>query len=66
MVRTKLKAKYWLTEELNRLKDFVSVNLPQPVAIGGTLLDGGELTSGLIDHLDQKSINMFEEQFLGN
>lgn len=65
-IKTKLKAKYWLTEEMNRLKDFAMGNLPQPVAVGETLLDGGELNSGLIDHLDQKSISLFEEQFLNH
>jgi glycine cleavage system H protein len=59
-------AKSWLKDEFQKLKDFIQLNQPQVALANQTLSDGGILADGLIDHLDQRTVENFEQNFLMN
>jgi len=58
------KTRAWWSQELNRLREFVSGNLPQKALAGVTLADGGTSIDGLVEHFDNKMLEEFESQFL--
>lgn len=60
------QAKSWMSGEVNRLKDFVQLNVPQPVLANLTMADGGLLVEGVVDYLDSKGLREFEKKFLLN
>jgi len=60
------QAKSWMSGEMNRLKDFAQMNVPQPSLAYLTLADGGLLIEGIVDYLDAKGLREFERQFLLN
>jgi glycine cleavage system H protein len=62
-LRTGKEARAWMTDELDRLKEFVLGHQPQPVLLNPTLPDGGGLVEGYIDRMDQDAIEMFEREF---
>ena len=41
-------------------------NQLQPALANVTLPDGGDLVDGIVDHLDNKAIGEFQQQFLMN
>jgi len=54
----------WWSKELNRLREFVQIHLPQPALAGSTIQDGGFPLDGLAEHFDQKTIEELETNFL--
>ena len=66
MMKVADQAKSWLADEFHRLKDFIQTNRPQLALANQTLSDGGVLVDGLVDHLDEDSVEKFTEQFLLN
>jgi len=58
------QTKNWWSKELNRLREFVQVHLPQPALAGLTIQDGGLPLDGLVAHFDRKAVEEFEAQFL--
>ncbi len=58
------KTRAWWSQELNRLREFVTGNLPQKALAGVTLADGGTSIDGLVEHFDNKMLEEFETQFL--
>ena len=58
------RARTWINRELVRLKEFVVSNQLAPALVSNTLLDGGELINGVIDHLGLTAVDDFEKQFL--
>jgi glycine cleavage system H protein len=53
----------WIKDEVKRFRDFIAAGSVQP-AVGEAMLDGGVPVAGSLDHLDEKGLNAFEEQFL--
>lgn len=58
------RTKVWWSQELNRLREFVRVRIPQEALAGATLTDGGNAIDGLVEHFDSKTLEEFEVQFL--
>jgi glycine cleavage system H lipoate-binding protein len=58
------KTRAWWSQELSRLREFVSGNLPQNALAGATLADGGTSIDGLVEHFDNKMVEEFEARFL--
>lgn len=54
----------WMKNELNRLKNYISINLSQPQLAGQTMYDGGKLIESIAGHLSQDKLNQFEKEFL--
>lgn len=54
----------WMKNEFVRLKNYLVENSAQPQLAGVTMLDGGKLAEGAVAHLDSKSIQKFEDEFL--
>ena len=53
-----------MKNEFVRLKNYLVENSAQPQLAGVTMLDGGKLAEGAVAHLDSKSIQKFEDEFL--
>jgi glycine cleavage system H lipoate-binding protein len=60
------QAKSWMAGEMNRLKDFVQLHVPQRAMASLTMADGGLLVEGVVDYLDSKGLREFEREFLLN
>jgi glycine cleavage system H protein len=60
------QAKSWMSDEMNRLRDFAQLHIPQPALASLTMADGGLLVEGVVDYLDSKGLRDFEKQFLLN
>jgi len=58
------KTRAWWSQELSRLREFVSGKLPQNALAGATLTDGGTSIDGLVEHFNDKMMEEFEAQFL--
>lgn len=54
----------WWSKELNRLREFVQMRLPQPALAGLTIQDGGFPLDGLVKYFDQKTVEELELNFL--
>ena len=59
------EARRWLREEVARFEEFVAGQMP-PDAVGATLPDGGLPVDGVLEHLDSKSWERFETEFLAS
>jgi glycine cleavage system H lipoate-binding protein len=59
------QTKSWWSHEINRLREFVQLHLPQPALAGLTYQDGGLPLDGLVSHFDRQAVQDFETQFLG-
>jgi glycine cleavage system H lipoate-binding protein len=59
------EARAWMREEMARLRDFVALRMAEP-AVGTTMQDGGLAVDGLLEHLDEKSWERFESEFLAS
>jgi len=62
-LRVAEEARAWMQEEVARLRDFLSAQVPAD-AVGATLQDGGVPVEGVFEHLDAKSWERFEVEFL--
>jgi glycine cleavage system H lipoate-binding protein len=64
ILRVAESAVSWIKEEIKRFRDFLGASMPQPVAVGEAMYDGGAPVAGALEHLDEKHLQTFEEQFL--
>lgn len=55
----------WMRAEVARLRDFLA-GMPAPDPVGVTLHDGGEPSTGVLQHLDAHSWQRFESEFLAS
>jgi len=55
----------WMRAEVARLRDFLAA-VPVADPVGVTLHDGGEPSTGLLEHLDVYSWQRFESEFLAS
>ncbi len=53
----------WIKEEVKRFREFLAAGSLQP-AVGEAMLDGGVPVAGSLDHLDEKALGEFEQNFL--
>lgn len=58
------KTRAWWSQELSRLREFVSLHLPQNALAGATLADGGTSIDGLVERFDSETLEDFESEFL--
>ncbi|MCX8010558.1 MAG: hypothetical protein N3A61_05350 [Ignavibacteria bacterium] len=54
----------WMKAEVTRFKDFLGTVVHQPQLIGVTMYDGGNINEGIINQLDEKSLDAFQNDFL--
>jgi glycine cleavage system H lipoate-binding protein len=54
----------WMKEELIRFKNYLEERLTDPKLAGVTMFDGGHIVEGVVSHLDKKSIEIYEKEFL--
>ncbi|MCX6152402.1 MAG: hypothetical protein NTX22_17890 [Ignavibacteriales bacterium] len=54
----------WLKEEVTRLKDFLSSNMPKLELAGATMHDGGNIVEGAVSNINEEGIHDFEKEFL--
>ena len=54
----------WIKNEIVRFRDFVTARTAEPALVGETMLDGGITVDGALDHLSEKDLASFEEEFL--
>jgi len=57
-------AREWFDRELARLRDFFADLAMAPALSSATLQDGGMPVRGALGHLDDESLNRFQEEFL--
>jgi glycine cleavage system H protein len=57
-------ARAWLREELERFKQFIASRPLETVALGQALQDGGDLTTGVLELMDEETWNLFTQEFL--
>ena len=56
----------WLKTEARRLQDFILSRPVENTALGIVLQDGGEITSGVLELMDNDTWNKFTREFLHN
>jgi hypothetical protein len=56
----------WLKTEVKRLQEFILSRPVENTALGIVLQDGGEITSGVLELMDNESWNEFTVKFLHN
>jgi len=54
----------WIAREIDRFRDFFSHRAVQHMALGHVMQDGGEVTSGVLEMLDDQSWQLFSQEFL--
>ncbi len=54
----------WMKSELIRFKSYLEVRLTNPKLAGVTMFDGGHIVEGVVSHLDNESIEIYEKEFL--
>jgi hypothetical protein len=54
----------WLGKEFDRLREFLSVQMPPELALGATSQDGGEPVPGCLTELKDEAWSAFEAEFL--
>ena len=60
------ETKGWLRKEIDRFKEFFAAQAVQHMALGHVMQDGGEITAGVLEALDDDSWNRFSTDFLGS
>jgi glycine cleavage system H lipoate-binding protein len=58
------EAEGWIRAELARFKDFITLRMGNLVEVGATLADGGSHTEGIIEKMDEATLEAFTETFL--
>jgi len=56
----------WLKTEVKRLQEFILSRPVENTALGIVLQDGGEITSGVLELMDNETWNKFTREFLHN
>ena len=54
----------WISREIERFKEFFSHRAVQHMALGHVMQDGGEVTAGVLEMLDDQSWQLFSQEFL--
>ncbi len=54
----------WLKNEMERLKDFLSLNSAKVELAGVTMHDGGNIMEGAVANINEDGIQSFEKEFL--
>lgn len=54
----------WIAREIERFRDFFSQRAVQHMALGHVMQDGGEVTAGVLEMLDDQSWQLFSQEFL--
>lgn len=60
------ETKGWLQKEIDRFKEFFAAQAVQHLALGHIMQDGGEITTGVLEALDDDSWDRFSADFLGS
>jgi len=60
------ETKGWLRKEIDRFKEFFAAQAVQHMALGHVMQDGGEITAGVLEALDDDSWKRFSADFLGS
>jgi glycine cleavage system H protein len=55
----------WLNREIRRFQEFVAARPIQNMALGQVLQDGGQLTDGVLELMDEETWHLFTSEFLG-
>lgn len=58
------ETKDWIRREIDRFRDFFSHRAVQHLALGHVMQDGGEITEGVLEMLDDQSWRLFSQEFL--
>jgi hypothetical protein len=64
LMRAGQAAQSWLREELDRFREFLSVQVHGQLSPGMVLPDGGDLRAGVLDSVDDQTWQAFQLQFL--
>lgn len=64
LLRTAEEAKNWLKSEARKFQEFFAARPLEDMELGHVLQDGGELASGVLEYVDEKTWNQFNEIFL--
>ena len=64
VLRVAESAVTWIKEEVKRFREFLSTSAAQPALVGEAMLDGGVPMTGVLEQLDEKFVQDFEQQFL--
>ncbi len=54
----------WIRGEVARFREFVTIEIRQPQALGATMFDGGVPVANSLEYLGEESWNKFENEFL--
>jgi glycine cleavage system H lipoate-binding protein len=60
------ESKGWLAKEIERFKQFFAAQAVQHLALGHVMQDGGEVTAGVLEALDDEAWRRFSTDFLGS
>jgi len=58
------ESRSWLAQEIQRFKDFFATLSVQHMALGPVVQDGGQLTGGVLESMDDRAWERFNEDFL--
>jgi len=58
------EAEGWFRAELARFKDFITLRMGNLQEVGATLADGGSHSAGIIEKMDEATLQAFTESFL--
>jgi glycine cleavage system H protein len=58
------EARTWLNREVERFQAFISLRPVESMALGRVLQDGGQLTDGVLELMDEETWQSFTTQFL--
>lgn len=58
------EARAWLKQELEKFREFIASRPLEPVTVGQALQDGGHLTAGVLELMDEETWTLFAEEFL--
>lgn len=59
------EARAWLSQQLWRFQEFMAARPIEQMALGQVLQDGGQLTDGVLELMDEETWNLFANEFLG-
>jgi len=56
----------WLNREVQRFREFIAARPIETMALGQVLQDGGQLTDGILQLMDEETWYLFTSKFLGS
>ncbi|HKI79022.1 MAG TPA: hypothetical protein VKA26_10810 [Ignavibacteriaceae bacterium] len=54
----------WMKSELKRFRTYLEEKVTNPGLAGVTMFDGGHIVEGVVSHLDNESIDKYQQEFL--